>query len=94
MRPTKLTEATIEAELAKLGGWARDGDTIVRTFERVSFPDAIAFVVRVGFLAEAADHHPDIDVRYRSVTIALSTHDAKGLTELDFALAAKIDATA
>ena len=68
------------------------GDEIVRTFECASFPDAIAFVVRIGFLAEAANHHPDLDIRWRKVRVALTTHDAGGLTTIDFDLAAAIDA--
>ena len=59
-----------------------------------SFPDAVAFVVAVGFLAEAADHHPDIDIRWRTVHLALTTHDAGGLSTLDFDLAARIDEAA
>ncbi len=56
-----------------------------------SFADAIALVVRVGFLAESADHHPDIDLRWKTVTITLSTHECDGLSGRDFALAAQID---
>ena len=75
---------------AALPGWERQGDEIVRTFECASFPDAVAFVVRVGFFAEAADHHPDLDIRWRKVRVALTTHDAGGLTQLDVDLAAQI----
>jgi 4a-hydroxytetrahydrobiopterin dehydratase len=74
--------------------WERHGDEIRKPFECASFPDAIMFVVRVGFLAEAADHHPDLDVRWRTVTVALSTHDAGGLTGLDLAMAESIDGVA
>ncbi len=81
-----------DAQLAALPGWERQGDTIRKTFVCASFPAAIAFVAHVGFLAEAAAHHPDIDVRWRSVTLALTTHDAGGLTERDADLAAQIDA--
>src|SRR5262249_7283134 len=77
-----------------LSGWSRDGDTITKEFTCPGFADAIAFVVRVGFAAEAANHHPDIDVRWRTVRLALSTHDAGGLTALDFDLAAAADAAA
>ena len=69
----------------------RVGDEIVKTFELPTFPDAIAFVGRIAERAEAADHHPDLDIRYRKVRVALSTHDAGGLTELDFDLAAEIE---
>jgi 4a-hydroxytetrahydrobiopterin dehydratase len=86
------SDAEIAEALAGLPGWERVGDEIVKQFELPSFPAAIAFVVRVGFLAEKADHHPDIDLRWRKVRLALTTHDAGGLTELDFALAREIEA--
>jgi 4a-hydroxytetrahydrobiopterin dehydratase len=87
-----LVDAEITAALEALDGWARDGDEIVKTFDCGSFPDAIAFVVRVGFLAERADHHPDIDVRWKNVRIALTTHSANGLTNRDLDLATEIEA--
>ena len=59
-----------------------------------SFPDAIAFVVRIGFFAEQADHHPDLDVRWRKVKVALTTHDAGGLTQKDVDLATRIEGAA
>jgi 4a-hydroxytetrahydrobiopterin dehydratase len=90
-RPQPLDDPTIAARLADLEGWSRDGDAIRKEYNCDGFADAIAFVVRIGFLAEAADHHPDIDVRWRKVAIALSTHDAGGLTTLDFDLAGHID---
>jgi 4a-hydroxytetrahydrobiopterin dehydratase len=93
-RPSKLADADVAHALANLDGWACDGDLIRKSFSRASFPDAIAFVVQVGFLAEAANHHPDLDIRWRTVNVALSTHDAGGLTELDMELAAKIDGIA
>ena len=82
----------ITTRLATLGGWEREGDEIVKTFELPTFPDAIAFVTRIADRAEAANHHPDIDIRWRNVRIALSTHDAGGLTDLDFDLATEIEA--
>jgi 4a-hydroxytetrahydrobiopterin dehydratase len=87
-----LADAEITAALDALAGWARTGDEIVKTFACATFADAIAFVVRVGFLAERADHHPDIDIRWRNVRIALSTHSANGLTNLDLDLATEIEA--
>jgi 4a-hydroxytetrahydrobiopterin dehydratase len=87
-----LVDAEITAALEALAGWERAGDEIVKTFECASFADAISFVVRVGFLAEAADHHPDIDIRWRKVRIALTTHSAKGLTNRDLDLATEIEA--
>ncbi len=93
-RPQRLDDQTVSERLAGLTGWSRDGDEIRKSFERASFPAAIAFVVQVGFLAEAKNHHPDIDVRWRSVNLALTTHDVGGLSELDFDLAAQIDEAA
>jgi 4a-hydroxytetrahydrobiopterin dehydratase len=89
-RPSLLTDAELAAALAALPGWEHAGAEIVRTFECASFPDAIAFVVRIGFFAERADHHPDIDIRWRKVRAALTTHDADGLTALDIELAREI----
>jgi len=90
-RTERLADTDVESALAGLPGWERSGDEIVKVFERPSFADAIAFVVRVGFLAEAADHHPDLDVRWRRVRVALTTHDAGGLTVLDVDLARRIE---
>lgn len=86
-----LSDADVASALAALPGWSRSGDAIDKTFELGSFPDAIAFVVRIGFLAEAADHHPDLDIRWRKVRVVLSSHDAGGLTERDVALAHQIE---
>jgi 4a-hydroxytetrahydrobiopterin dehydratase len=86
-----LSDADVQAGLTGLPGWERSGDEIVKTYECASFPDAIAFVVRIGFLAERADHHPDIDVRWRNVKLALTTHDSGGLTRRDLDLAQAIE---
>jgi 4a-hydroxytetrahydrobiopterin dehydratase len=77
--------------LGGLPGWERSGDEIVKTYELASFPAAIAFVTRVGFLAEKANHHPDLDIRWRKVQVALSTHDQGGITEKDLELAGEIE---
>ncbi|MBK9712978.1 MAG: 4a-hydroxytetrahydrobiopterin dehydratase [Kouleothrix sp.] len=87
----KLTDPEVERRLSALAGWGRAGDEIRKAFQLGSFPAAIAFVTHVGFLAEAAGHHPDVDIRWRTVTLALTTHDAGGLTHKDFDLAAQID---
>jgi 4a-hydroxytetrahydrobiopterin dehydratase len=87
-----LTEDQVTAELAGLSGWSRDGDAIVRTAELSSFPAAISVVDRVATIAEARDHHPDIDIRWRTLTFRCSTHSAHGLTAKDIALAREIDA--
>jgi 4a-hydroxytetrahydrobiopterin dehydratase len=84
----------VQAALGALPGWKRGGDEIVKTYECASFADAIAFVVRIGFLAEKADHHPDLDVRWRKVRVALTTHDAGGLTGRDTDLAGAIEGVA
>jgi len=92
MAPQKLTHAEVDAALATLDGWTRTGDTIAKTFEFPSFQWAMQFVQSVGALAEELDHHPDIDVRYRKVTLAVWTHDAGGLSALDLTLARKTNA--
>ena len=88
---TVLSDADVRAALASLPGWGRINNEIEKTFACASFADAIAFVVRIGFLAEAANHHPDIDVRWRNVRVALTTHDAGGLTAKDIELAGAIE---
>jgi 4a-hydroxytetrahydrobiopterin dehydratase len=87
-----LTETEIRDRLERLPGWERRGNEIRRTWSFADFAGSMAFVNRVAELAEAADHHPDIDIRYSKVTLALSTHDAGGLTARDFALAEAIGA--
>ncbi len=89
-----LTDAEIQARLASLPEWAWEGKEIVRTFTFPTFPEAIAFVDRVAVAAEEANHHPDIDIRYTRVTLRLTSHDSGGLTERDFALAARADSLA
>ena len=90
----KLTAAELERELAALADWRRTGDVIARVFQFKDFPAALAFVNRVAMAAERAWHHPDIDIRWNKVTIALTTHDAGGLTEKDVALARECDTLA
>jgi 4a-hydroxytetrahydrobiopterin dehydratase len=79
----KLTPTDIDHALASLPGWTREGDAIVRQFTFASFRDAIAFVTRLAFEAEAADHHPDLSINYKRVTVRWSTHDAGGVTRKD-----------
>jgi len=86
-----LDDAAIDARLGQLDGWTRNGGSITRTFRFDSFMPAVSFVNRVAEAAEAADHDPDIDVRYSRVTLTLSTHSAGGLTRKDFDLASRID---
>jgi 4a-hydroxytetrahydrobiopterin dehydratase len=94
MSATPLPEAEIARALAALPGWSRDGDEIVRTFDRGNFNGSIAFVNAVAAAANAADHHPDLAIAWNDVTVRLSSHDAHGLTERDFALARAIDGLA
>lgn len=89
---TTLSDDDVTVRLARLPGWEREGQEIRRTFAFADFKEALAFVNRVADLAEGMDHHPDIDIRYSKVTLALTTHDAGGLTALDFDLAEKAGA--
>ncbi len=88
--PELLNDDAIAAALVDLPGWERDGNSIVRTAKLPSFPAAIGVVDRVAEIAEQRDHHPDIDIRWRTLTFRCSTHSAGGLTEFDVALAAAI----
>jgi 4a-hydroxytetrahydrobiopterin dehydratase len=88
----RLDEPGVAAALRAAPGWERAGAEIRRTYRFRDFREALAFVNRVGALAEAAGHHPDIDIRYNAVTLALTTHDAGGLSAKDFELARAIDA--
>ncbi|MHA6796600.1 4a-hydroxytetrahydrobiopterin dehydratase [Pseudonocardia bannensis] len=85
-----LDDTAITSALDGLPGWERDGDSFVRTAELPSFPAAIAVVNRVAEIAEERDHHPDIDIRWRTLRFRLSTHSAGGLTEKDVGLAGAI----
>jgi 4a-hydroxytetrahydrobiopterin dehydratase len=87
----RLSEEEISRRLSEVPSWQRDGDAIVWTRRFPAFLEGIAFVGRVAQLAEAMDHHPDIDIRWRRVRLALSTHSSGGLTALDFELARRID---
>lgn len=89
---TRLSDDEIEAALAGLDGWRRDGESIRRDFEFADFVTALGFIVQVGALAERADHHPELTNVYNRVGIALSTHDAGGVTSMDTALAGQINA--
>jgi len=86
-----LTETEIVARLVALSGWTLVNGEIQKTFQLPSFAAAVLFVAAVGQLAEAANHHPDIDVRYRKVTLTLATHSEGGLTDKDFRLAEKVE---
>jgi len=86
-----LDDSAVEESLQRLPGWERRGNQIVKTFVRKDFIRAITFVNEVADAADAASHHPDIDIRWNKVTLALSTHSEGGVTEADFQLAARIE---
>jgi 4a-hydroxytetrahydrobiopterin dehydratase len=88
--PRLLDHNEIAAALKDLPGWEHEDNALVRTAALPSFPAAIAVVDRVAAIAEECDHHPDIDIRWRTLTFRCSTHSAGGITELDVALAASI----
>lgn len=90
----KLSQPEITEALAGVAGWSQEGAAIHRTFTLPAFPDALVFACAVGNLAQRADHHPDILIQYKKVTLTLSTHSEGGLTAKDFALAREIDAIA
>jgi len=87
----RLSDEEIQAALDGLSDWDREGEAVVRTYRLKDFAAATNFVNAVAELAEAARHHPDIDIRYNRVRIALSTHDAGGITRRDVELAEGID---
>ncbi len=89
-----LSDDEIAAALETLPGWERAGDQIAKQYRFDGFPTAVAFLVRISYEAEAADHHPDLDIRYNRVTVALSTHSEGGITAKDVALARAVEALA
>ena len=90
--PTLLTEPEIAQKLKQTTDWKRRQQNISRKYTFSGFIAAMAFVNHVADLAEKMDHHPDILIQYKKVTLTLSTHSAGGLTDLDFKLAKNIDA--
>jgi len=89
--PELLNPEAIQTLLMEIPKWQLEGDMISRTVEFPSFLEAVDTVNSIAREAEAMDHHPDIDIRWRTVRLALSTHSAGGLTTLDFQLAKKLD---
>ena len=87
----RLSDIAIQRELGSLQGWSRRGEVITKTFQFRSFLTGIDFVAAIAKAAEAADHHPDIDIRYTKIVCALSTHSAGGVTAKDFDCAGKIE---
>lgn len=87
-----LDAEAVRGSLAALTGWTGGADEITRTVELPSFPQAVEVVDRVAEVAESMNHHPDIDIRYATLTFRCATHTAGGVTELDVTLAGRIDA--
>jgi 4a-hydroxytetrahydrobiopterin dehydratase len=87
-----LDPTVVDDALAEGIEWERQGDELVKTRRGKDFADALAYVNEVGALAEAMDHHPDVDIRWNTVILRLSTHSEGGITELDLELARRIDA--
>src|SRR6476646_10016453 len=87
----RLSDIAIQRELGNLQGWSRRGDVITKTYQFRNFLAGINFVTAVAKAADAADHHPDIDIRYTKVTCTLSTHSAGGITQKDLDLAKQIE---
>lgn len=86
-----LTDVEVRQSLGKLKGWQQNGKAVQRIFEFADFKAAMQFVNKVADAAEQAQHHPDIDIRYNKVTMALVSHDAGGVTEKDMRMAEKIN---
>ena len=86
-----LTDAEIQQAIASLPGWQRQGKAIQRVFEFPDFKAAMQFVNKIADVADQANHHPDIDIRYNKVTMALVSHDAGGVTQRDVKMARRIN---
>ena len=91
---TRLSMTESEQRIRSLQGWRLEGDQITKQFVFSGFPEAVGFVNRLVPEAESADHHPDIQINYKRVTLTYSTHSERGLTEKDFAGAAMADRVA
>ena len=92
-KSTRLSKQKIKQGLAKLHGWKRNRNVLSKEFTLGSFTGAAKFIAKIAPIANRMDHHPDLQLyRYKRVKIMLTTHDAGGITQKDFDLAAKIDA--
>lgn len=91
-RPPRLSPDAVATALADLPLWSGDADGLRRTVELPSFRDAVAAIVAVADVAEELDHHPDVDLRWRTLHLTLVSHSEGGVSELDLALARRIDA--
>ena len=90
----RMTDEEVTNQLAQLGGWEREGDSLVREFEFSNFVGSVDFVNRLTPVAEEMNHHPDLAISWNKVKVSLSTHSEGGITENDFKLATKIDSLA
>ncbi|WP_040948402.1 4a-hydroxytetrahydrobiopterin dehydratase [Gorillibacterium massiliense] len=88
---TRLTEEQISVSLGRIPGWKQEDGKLCKTFSLPGFRDAVQWVVRIADLAERENHHPELLIRYRKVTITLTTHDKGGITGKDFLLAEQIE---
>lgn len=91
MAHAPLSDIEIQRALNAMNGWSRRGSALVKTFEFPTFAEAIAWVTRVAAAAESALHHPDLDIRFRQVNVALTTHESGGITALDVTMARTMD---
>lgn len=91
MAAPKLSDAELAAALRELPGWSLREGQLEKAYEHPTFPEAIVFVNAVAHLAELANHHPDVDIRYSTITLRLTTHDSGGITAKDVALAKEVE---
>ncbi len=88
------SDTDVQTALGELPGWKREGKTLVKTYDMHAFKGAVAFVAKIADLAERADHHPDMLIQVKRVTVTLTSHDAGGVTSRDLRLARQIEAAA
>jgi 4a-hydroxytetrahydrobiopterin dehydratase len=87
----RLSDSEIDERLGGLDGWERSGDAIVKQFDNGDFKGSVDFVNRLTPEAEEMNHHPDLEISWKTVTVTITTHSEGGLTDGDFALARRID---
>ena len=88
----QLSDSEIRQALQELPGWVNQDGKLTKSFSHASFPEAVVFVNAVAHIAELANHHPDIDIRYSNITLSLMTHDQGGITHKDVGLAKQVEA--
>lgn len=91
---SRLDDEQIETALGAVGGWSRDGDAIMREFDRGDFVGSVRFAEAIVGPAEELGHHPDLEISWSTVRVRITTHSEGGLTDADFELARRIDAIA